>query len=434
MKNIVLIGMPGSGKSTVGRIIAQKLNMTFLDLDTEIESYLKMSIPDVFAKKGEAFFRDAETHCAKALAKREALVIATGGGVILRQENMNALSENSVIVFLDRPLKAILGEDLSGRPLLKDNTERLYKLYNERIDLYKKYGEYKIESIESPETVAENVINAIAKKDYKLGVIGNPIAHTLSPLIQTKLAQFLGLCCEYLPYKVEDVKEFAEFSKREKFDGFNVTIPHKKDIIGVLTKCDDYAKACGAVNTVKITDGVLKGYNTDGEGIYFSLLQNEINPENKKVMVIGAGGAAVSICCKMLSVNASVTVLCRDTKKFSMEGVTALEMTPENLKVTAEVSDIIINATPLGMEGIDEDFTDFSFLDNTNAFVYDIVYKPFETNLVKESKKRGLKAENGLSMLINQAIFAFSIFTDRQFDFEKASEYLQKEVQKEIYR
>ncbi len=427
-KNIVLIGMPGSGKSTVGKIIAQKLNMKFIDLDTEIENYLGMSIPDVFAGKGEEFFRNAETSCAKVVAGKTSLVIATGGGIILREENMKALAENGVIVFLDRPVKDILGEDLSGRPLLKDDSDRIYNLYNERIKLYNKYGMYKIESIKSPEIVAENVMFAISKKNYRLGVIGNPIAHTLSPLIHTKLAEFLGVSCEYLPYKVEDVKDFVSFAKKENFDGFNITIPHKKTIMDEISECDDYAGMCGAVNTVKITDGVLKGYNTDGDGIYFSLLQNGINPEGKKVMIIGAGGAAVSICCKMHSVNASVTVLCRDVKKFAVNGAEVLEMTLENLKVTAEKSDIIINATPLGMEGIADDFTDFSFLDNTDAFVYDIVYKPHETTLIRESRKRGLKAENGLSMLINQAIFAFSIFTAMQFDFDKASQYLQKEI------
>ncbi len=433
-KNIVLIGMPGSGKSTVGKILAQKMNMNFADLDTEIENYLGESISDVFAKKGEKFFRDAETHCAETVAKKKSLVIATGGGVIIREENMKALSENGVVVFLDRPLSALLGEDLSGRPLLKDGAERLYNLYNKRIDLYKKYAEYKIESVKSPEFVAENVVSAITKKNYHLGVIGNPISHTLSPFIHTKLAEFLGVSCEYLPYKVEDVNGFVGFAQKENFDGFNITIPHKKAIMDEITECDDYAKMCGAVNTVKITDGVLKGYNTDGDGIYFSLLQNKADPGGKRVMIIGAGGAAVSICRKMLSVDAFVTVLCRDTTKFSEENVTVLEMNSENLRAVAEISDIIINATPLGMEGIADDFADFSFLDNTDAFVYDIVYKPYETNLVKESRKRGLKSENGLSMLINQAIFAFSVFTDRQFDFDKASAYLQKEVQKYIYK
>jgi len=433
-KNIILIGMPGSGKSTVGKIIAEKLNMKFVDLDTEIENYVGIKIPDIFAKKGEKFFRDAETHCAKVVAKMTSAVVATGGGILLKEENMKALSENGVVIFLDRPVKEILGEDLSGRPLLKDDSERIYKLYNNRIDLYKKYGEYKIESIKSPEYVAKEVVSALSKKNYRLGVIGNPIAHTLSPMIHTKLAEFLGVSCEYIPYKVEDVREFVAFAKKESLDGFNITIPHKKAIFDELTECDDYAKICGAVNTVKLTDGVLKGYNTDGDGIFFSLMQNGVNPENKRVMLIGAGGAAVSICQKMLSVGALVTVLCRDVSKFCIKGAEVVVMTQENLKVAAEKSDIIVNATPLGMEGIADDFTDFSFLDSTSAFVYDIVYKPYETNLVRESKKRGLMAENGLSMLINQAIYAFAVFTNRQFDFNKASEYLQKEMQKEIYK
>ena len=102
-------------------------------------------------------------------------------------------------------------------------------------------------------------------------------------------------------------------------------------------------------------------------------------------------------------------------------------------KECAKSADIIINATPLGMEGISDDFADFSFLDGTEAAVYDIVYKPAETSLLRESRKRGLKAFNGLGMLINQAIYAFSIFTGQEFDFGEMSGYLEQEIGKIVY-
>lgn len=274
---------------------------------------------------------------------------------------------------------------------------------------------------------------------YRMGVIGDPISHTLSPAIHTKMAEHLGLCCEYTAHHVKsgELAGFVEMAKAENFSGFNVTIPHKKDIMDFLDECDPYARKCGAVNTVKIAAGKLKGYNTDGDGLYASLKQNGILMDRSRVLLLGAGGAALSICQKALDVGAKVTVLCRSPKKAAAfaekDGVTVRELSPTVQKECAKVADIVINATPLGMEGIPDDFWDFSFLDETEAAVYDIVYKPAETSLMRESRNRGLRAFNGLGMLINQAIYAFSIFTGREFDFGEMASYLEREIGKIVY-
>lgn len=274
---------------------------------------------------------------------------------------------------------------------------------------------------------------------YRMGVIGDPIAHTLSPAIHNKMAEHLGLCCEYTAHHVKngELGQFVERTKAENFAGFNVTIPHKKDIMDFLDECDPYARKCGAVNTVKIADGKLKGYNTDGDGLYASLKQNGILMDRSRVLLLGAGGAALSICQKALDVGAKVTVLCRSPKKAAAfaekDGVTVRELSPTVQKECAKVADIVINATPLGMEGIPDDFWDFSFLDETEAAVYDIVYKPAETSLMRESRNRGLRAFNGLGMLINQAIYAFSIFTGQEFDFGEMASYLEREIGKIVY-
>ncbi|PWL44764.1 MAG: shikimate dehydrogenase [Clostridiales bacterium] len=274
---------------------------------------------------------------------------------------------------------------------------------------------------------------------YRMGVIGDPIAHTLSPAIHTKMAEHLGLCCEYTAHHVKngELGQFVERTKAENFAGFNVTIPHKKDIMDFLDECDPYARKCGAVNTVKIADGKLKGYNTDGDGLYASLKQNGILMDRSRVLLLGAGGAALSICQKALDVGAKVMVLCRSPKKAAAfaekDGVTVRELSPTVQKECAKVTDIIINATPLGMEGIPDDFWDFSFLDETEAAVYDIVYKPAETSLMRESRNRGLRAFNGLGMLINQAIYAFSIFIGQEFDFGEMASYLEREIGKIVY-
>lgn len=152
---------------------------------------------------------------------------------------------------------------------------------------------------------------------YHMGVIGDPIAHTLSPAIHTKMAEHLGLCCDYTAHHVKsgELGDFVRMATAEHFAGFNVTIPHKKAIMDFLDECDPYAAKCGAVNTVKISGGKRKGYNTDGDGLYASLNQNGILMDKSRVLLLGAGGAALSICQKALDVGAKVMVLCRTPEK-----------------------------------------------------------------------------------------------------------------------
>lgn len=276
-------------------------------------------------------------------------------------------------------------------------------------------------------------------KTYLMGVIGDPIAHTLSPAIHTKMAEHLGIRCSYTAHHVRggELGDFVQMAVKQNWAGFNVTIPHKKAIMDFLDECDPYAEKCGAVNTVRISNGKCKGYNTDGEGLYASLKQKGILMDNNEVLLLGAGGAALSICQRALDANAKVTVVCRNPAKAGWfaekDGVSVRGFSPSIQRECAKTAGIIINATPLGMEGINDDFADFSFLDETRAAVYDIVYKPAETSLLRESRKRGLKAYNGLGMLINQAIYAFSIFTGQQFDFAEMSRYLETELEKIIY-
>ena len=161
--NIVLIGMPGSGKSIVGQILARKTGLSFVDLDAFIEEVAGKSIPQIFAEDGEAIFRDLEQQCAEEVSRRSGQVIATGGGVILREANMSALSHNGVIVFLDRPVSDILGENLSGRPLLTDDANRIHRLYDERIQLYRRYGQITVKNDGMPEQAAAEIVDAVGR-------------------------------------------------------------------------------------------------------------------------------------------------------------------------------------------------------------------------------------------------------------------------------
>ena len=143
-KNIVLIGMPGCGKSTVGRELSSMLHMVLVDTDQMVERAADQTVADIFAAEGEEGFRDRETAAVRQAAQMSGVVIATGGGVVLREENMTALSQTGVIFFRDRDLADILGEDLSERPLLNGNAARISELYDRRIDLYRKYAHHTI--------------------------------------------------------------------------------------------------------------------------------------------------------------------------------------------------------------------------------------------------------------------------------------------------
>lgn len=155
--NLVLIGMPGSGKSTVGKILSKMLQMPLVDTDALVEQTAGKTIPELFAQEGEADFRDRETAAASQAAALDNTVIATGGGIILRQENMEALSATGLVFFRDRDLEDILEEDHMGRPLVGKDPDKLRILYTQRIDLYRKYAQYTISHTKTPEEAAARI-------------------------------------------------------------------------------------------------------------------------------------------------------------------------------------------------------------------------------------------------------------------------------------
>lgn len=155
--NLVLIGMPGSGKSTVGKILSKMLCMPLVDTDALVEQTAGKTIPELFAQEGERAFRDRETAAARQAAELDNTVIATGGGIILRPENMEALAATGLIFFRDRDLEDIIGEDHMGRPLVGKDPDKLRILYTQRIDLYRKYAQYTISDTKTAEEAAARI-------------------------------------------------------------------------------------------------------------------------------------------------------------------------------------------------------------------------------------------------------------------------------------
>jgi len=158
MKSIVLIGMPGCGKSTIGEMIAEKIEMTFIDVDSYIRESTKLTIIELF-QNGEDGFRDIEAKAAIELSEKNPAVIATGGGVIKRYENILNLKKTGIVFYINRPLKNIASDiDVVARPLLAKDPSQLYTLFEERGDLYKKYCDYEVMNISSIDDIVNNII------------------------------------------------------------------------------------------------------------------------------------------------------------------------------------------------------------------------------------------------------------------------------------
>jgi shikimate dehydrogenase len=155
MENIILIGMPGSGKSTIGKILRERTGRTLIDTDSEIEQESKMSIPEIFEREGEAGFRIRETEILKKWGKESGLIIATGGGVVTKEENFRHLNQNGMTFFLERQPTTL---ERQGRPLSKGNLDEMYK---QRIPMYQCFADYTIQNEHEPEITASKILEVL---------------------------------------------------------------------------------------------------------------------------------------------------------------------------------------------------------------------------------------------------------------------------------
>lgn len=261
----------------------------------------------------------------------------------------------------------------------------------------------------------------------KLCVIGDPVSHSLSPLIQNAMIRALGLPFEYSAVRVVrgGTKEWLELAWARGYAGFNATMPHKEALAKLMDVLSPDAAACASVNTVCIRNDKYYGFSTDGEGFLQALADAEVSPAGKKVLLLGAGGAAKAVALSLAGAEAAEIVVCNRTAekarlltKAAPEVLRAAAFTPETLRREAAGAALLVNCTSLGMEGTAGQFEDFSFLDALppGAAVYDLIYRPAETELLRLAKARGLRAANGLGMLIHQAILALEHFADAPLD------------------
>lgn len=265
----------------------------------------------------------------------------------------------------------------------------------------------------------------------RLAVIGDPIAHSLSPWVHGGVMKQLGISYTYEKVQVKkgELEQFLDYARTEKITGFNLTMPHKVDIIPYLDVMDDEAKLFGAVNTVKIEDGKLLGFNTDALGYVLDLESRGYSFQNSRVVILGAGGVVRTLARKAASMGAKEICICNRTKEKAAEiaeMVVSETGTPvfvrnfslDEICEAVENCHILINGTPLGMHGVGRDFEDLSFLDAIpeSALVSDLIYNPEKTSLLKRAEEKGLTTMNGMGMLIYQGILADELYLNQQLD------------------
>lgn len=255
-----------------------------------------------------------------------------------------------------------------------------------------------------------------------LGLIGNPVKHSLSPVIHNTAIKVHGLNLVYLALPVEPLYLEAALKGMAAigFKGFNVTIPHKEAVLPFLDSISSEGKMIGAINTVVINQGKLRGYNTDGIGFIRALEEKQIDPTGMNILILGAGGAAKAVAVALALRGAGSIVIGNRSfsraqelaEKIAAMGTNASAQPLERLKKAATFSgiDLLVNTTPVGMNPEDRLLIPVEALPR-ECVVCDLVYGPQKSRLLREAGKGGHTAVDGSAMLLHQGAAAFSLFT-----------------------
>ena len=265
----------------------------------------------------------------------------------------------------------------------------------------------------------------VSGKTKICGIIGDPVGHTMSPPMQNAAYKKLGLDYIYLPFHVrpEQLAQAVDGLRAINVRGFNVTIPHKVSIIPMLDGLDPQAEKIGAVNTVVNDDGELRGYNTDAPGFLKALLEQGVEPRGKNIVVIGAGGASRAVSYILAENDASLTILNRQLELDWAEDIAELiredfgkkvrvmELTKDFLADALQGAHILVNATSVGMSpAVDASPVPAELL-RPDMYVFDVVYNPVMTRLLREASEAGAHTISGVDMLIWQGVLAFEKWT-----------------------
>lgn len=267
------------------------------------------------------------------------------------------------------------------------------------------------------------------------GLIGNPVEHTLSPLIHNTLAEKLSHNLVYVPFHVEEGQVLSALQGAYALHllGLNVTVPYKSQVMEGLLRIDELAEKIGAVNTLVRVEGGFKGYNTDMPGLYRAMSSEGIQIEGQEMILLGAGGAARAVAFLCASRNAArVYLLNRSLKKAQAVAGEVNEKTGKDVIIPMALSDyqrlpeqkfLAIQATSVGLypDTAHAVIEDEAFYRKIHTG-YDLIYKPSNTRFMQLVQKQGGKAYHGLKMLLYQGIIAYELWNNLSVSEEMASE------------
>ena len=276
-------------------------------------------------------------------------------------------------------------------------------------------------------------------KTMVCGLIGNPVEHTLSPMIHNTLAERMGHNLVYVPFPVESGKVATAVAGAEALQllGLNVTVPHKSEVMAALKEIDALARDIGAVNTLVRIDGGYKGYNTDMEGLYRAMLSEDVRIEGEQIILLGAGGAAraVAYLCAVKGAD-KVYLLNRTFEKAQTVAEEVNRKTgrdvisPMRTEEYGNLPDgkyLAIQGTSVGLAPNVEDavISDAAFYEKLHTG-FDLIYSPWETKFMRLTKEHGGRAYNGLKMLLYQGIIAYELWNNVHVSEEDAQAVYEK--------
>jgi shikimate dehydrogenase len=270
----------------------------------------------------------------------------------------------------------------------------------------------------------------VTGKTRVCGLIGDPIEHTLSPIIQNAAFQALKLDYAFLAFKVKSSQLEAAVNGMRALNirGLNVTMPYKSAVIDYLDRVDLSAQIVNSVNTILNKENLLLGFNTDGAGALKALRENGAEPKGRKVLLLGAGGAARAIAYTLAKEADELAILNRTLKEAQNlarmlertlnKKVVAGSLSQSEIQQNLQDSDILVNATSVGMKPDADESPVVPKLLHPDMAVMDIVYNPVETKLAKHAEAAGAKVVSGVEMLIYQGAASFEIWTGKSAPVE----------------
>jgi shikimate dehydrogenase len=271
-------------------------------------------------------------------------------------------------------------------------------------------------------------------------LLGDPVEHSFSPLIHNAGFKALGANFVYVACLVKDLEHAIKGIRALHIRGASITIPHKIKAVTYMDKLDDLAQKIGSINTIVNDAGTLTGYNSDGMGALKAFKERGIDLNGKSVVILGSGGVARAIAFSLLMtgklnrlqvlgiVEDEMNLLVSDLKKTGGAEIHGTLLTEDILRNTLELSDILINCTPMGMYPKTKESPVPSSLLRPELAVFDVVYNPPQTALLSDAQKAGCMIISGLEMFINQAIVQFEIWTGEEAPVDAMRNVLVKQL------